>query len=90
MSDNAVSHPFGKDLYKLAEKVKCLRDISRAEVKRFDDLWNSGQNKVMGLDGKISIPEGWVTTMTTQHAVRGPLTSTNHIKQRRVIVWQQL
>jgi hypothetical protein len=52
-SDEAASHPFGKDLYKLAKKVKCLRDMSKAEAKGFDDLWSGGQNKILGLDGKI-------------------------------------
>jgi thymidylate synthase len=41
-SGDATSHSFRKELYKLAEKAKCLRDISKAEVKRFDDLWNGG------------------------------------------------
>jgi hypothetical protein len=57
-SENATSgdvafHLFGKSLYRLAKKAKCLRDISKAEAKRFDELWNGGQNKVLGLDGKI-------------------------------------
>jgi thymidylate synthase len=39
-SGDAASHPFGKSLYILAKKAKCLIDISKAEVKRFDDLWN--------------------------------------------------
>jgi thymidylate synthase len=37
-SGDAASHPFGKDLYKLTEKVKCLRDMSKAEAKSFDGL----------------------------------------------------
>jgi hypothetical protein len=52
-SSDTASHPFGKELYKLAKREKCLRDISKAEAKRFDDLWNGGQNKILGLDGKI-------------------------------------
>jgi hypothetical protein len=35
-SGDVASHPFGKSLYRLAKKVKCLRDISKAEAKRFD------------------------------------------------------
>jgi hypothetical protein len=57
-SDDAVSRPFEKKLYELAKRAKCLRDISKAEAKRFDDLWNSGQNKVLGLDGKIKYTRG--------------------------------
>jgi thymidylate synthase len=37
-SGDTASHPFGKDLYKLVEKVKCLRDMSKAEAKSFDGL----------------------------------------------------
>jgi hypothetical protein len=37
-SGGAASHPFGKDLYKLAERAKCLRDMSKAKAKCFDDL----------------------------------------------------
>jgi hypothetical protein len=35
MSGNAASRPFRKDKYKLAEKAKCLRNISKAEAKCF-------------------------------------------------------
>jgi Reverse transcriptase (RNA-dependent DNA polymerase) len=52
-SDDTACHPFGEELYKLAKRAKCLRDMSKAEAKRFDDLWSGGQNKVLGLDGKI-------------------------------------
>jgi hypothetical protein len=31
-SGDATSHPFGKDLYRLAEMAKCLRDMSKAEI----------------------------------------------------------
>jgi hypothetical protein len=37
-SSDATSHPFGKSLYRLAKKAKCLRDISKIEAKHFDDL----------------------------------------------------
>jgi hypothetical protein len=57
-SGDAASHPFGKELYKLAKRAKCLRDISKAEAKRFDDLWNCGQNKILGLDGKVKYTRG--------------------------------
>jgi hypothetical protein len=57
-SGDATSHPFGNELYKLAKKAKCLRDISKAEAKRFDELWNGGQNKVIGPDGKIKYTRG--------------------------------
>jgi hypothetical protein len=40
-------------LYELVERAKYLRDISKAEIKRFDDLWSGGQNKILGMDGKI-------------------------------------
>jgi hypothetical protein len=40
------------------EKVKCLRDISRAEAKRFNNLWNDGYNKIMGLDDKMKFTRG--------------------------------
>jgi hypothetical protein len=56
--DEAASHPFEKKLHKLAKKAKCLRDISKAEAKHFDDLWNNGQNKIMGPDGKIKYTRG--------------------------------
>jgi hypothetical protein len=52
-SNEAMSSPFEKKLYKLAERAKYLRDISKAEAKCFDDLWNSDQNKIMGLNGKM-------------------------------------
>jgi hypothetical protein len=58
IDDGAASHPFGKKLHMLAEKVKCLRDITRAESKHFDDLWNDGQNKIMGPDGKMKYTRG--------------------------------
>jgi hypothetical protein len=32
--------------------------MSKAEAKRFDDLWSGGQNKVLGLDGKIKYTRG--------------------------------
>jgi hypothetical protein len=51
-------HPIGKSIYRLAKKAKCLRDISKAEAKRFDDLWSGGQNKILGLDGKIKYSRG--------------------------------
>jgi hypothetical protein len=57
-SGDATSHPFGKNLYKLAEKAKCLRDISKAETKRFDDLWNGGQNKILVSNGKVKYTRG--------------------------------
>jgi hypothetical protein len=57
-SGDVASHPFGKSLYRLAKKAKCLRDITKAEAKRFDELWNGGQNKVLGLDGKIKYTRG--------------------------------
>jgi hypothetical protein len=57
-SGEATSHPFGKDLYKLVEKTKCQRDMSKTEAKRFDDLWSGGQNKILGLDGKIKYIRG--------------------------------
>jgi hypothetical protein len=41
-SGSVASRPFGKDLYKLAEKAKYLRNISKAEAKRFDNLWSGG------------------------------------------------
>jgi hypothetical protein len=53
MDDETASHHFRMNLHKLAEKAKCLKDISRAEVKRFDNLWNDGQNKIIGPDSKI-------------------------------------
>jgi thymidylate synthase len=37
-SGDATFHPFGKDLYKLAERAKCLRGMSKEEAKRFNDL----------------------------------------------------
>jgi hypothetical protein len=37
-SSNTVSHPFERKLYELAERAKCLRDMSKTEAKRFDDL----------------------------------------------------
>jgi hypothetical protein len=52
-SGDAASHPFGEGLYKLAKRAKCLRDMFKVETKRFNDLWSGGQNKVLGLDGKI-------------------------------------
>jgi hypothetical protein len=58
MSGEAASHPFGKDIYKLAEKTKCLRDMSKVEAKRFDDLWSGGQNKILDLNGKIKYTRG--------------------------------
>jgi hypothetical protein len=57
-SDDAISHPFEKKLYELAKRAKCLRDMSKAEAKRFSDLWNGSQNKVLGLDGKIKYTRG--------------------------------
>jgi hypothetical protein len=57
-SDDAASRPFGRKLYELAKKVKWLRDMSKAEAKRFNDLWNGSQNKVLGLDGKIKYTRG--------------------------------
>jgi hypothetical protein len=57
-SNDAASRPFGKKLYELAKKAKCLRDMSKTEAKRFNDLWNGGQNKVLGLDGKIKYTRG--------------------------------
>jgi hypothetical protein len=38
----ATLHPFRKELYELAERAKCLRDMSKVEAKCFDDLWNDG------------------------------------------------
>jgi hypothetical protein len=57
-SGDAASHSLRKELYKLAEKAKCLRDISKAEAKRFDDLWSSSQNKVLGLNGEVKYTRG--------------------------------
>jgi hypothetical protein len=57
-SGDTTSHPFGKNLYKLAKRAKCLRDIFKAESKRFDDLWNGDQNKILDLDGKIKYTRG--------------------------------
>jgi hypothetical protein len=57
-SGDATSHPFRKELYKLAKRAKCLRDISKIEAKRFDELWSGGQNKIIGLDGKIRYTRG--------------------------------
>jgi hypothetical protein len=57
-SGDVASHPFGKELHELAEKAKCLRDMSKTEAKRFDDLWNGGQNKILDLDGKIKYTRG--------------------------------
>jgi hypothetical protein len=57
-SGDATSHPFGEELYKLAKRAKCLRDISTIEAKRFDDLWSGGQNKILGLDGKVKYTRG--------------------------------
>jgi hypothetical protein len=57
-SGDATSHPFGKELYKLAKRAKCLRDISKTEAKRFDELWSGGQNKILGLDGKVKYTRG--------------------------------
>jgi hypothetical protein len=56
--DEITSHLFGKKLHMLAEKAKYLRDISRAEAKRLGDLWNGGQNKIVGPDGKIKYTRG--------------------------------
>jgi hypothetical protein len=53
MSGDAVSLPFERKLYELAERAKSLRDISKAEARRFDDFWSGGQNKILGLDGKM-------------------------------------
>jgi hypothetical protein len=79
-SGDTASHPFGKGLYKLAKRIKCLRDISKAEAKRFDDLWNGGQNKILDLDGKIRYTRGWVTTVMTQRASRSPSMNIVHLK----------
>jgi hypothetical protein len=57
-SGDTTSHPFEKNLYKLVKRVKCLRDISKAEAKRFDNLWNGGQNKILGVGGKIKYTQG--------------------------------
>jgi hypothetical protein len=57
-SGDATSHPFGKELYKLAKKAKCLRDMSKTEAKHFDDLWSGSQNKILGLDGKVKYTRG--------------------------------
>jgi hypothetical protein len=58
MDDEIAPYPFGKKLHRLAKKAKYLRDISRTEVKRFDDLWNGGQNKIVGLNGKMKYTRG--------------------------------
>jgi hypothetical protein len=58
MSGDVTSHSFGKELHELAEKEKCLRDMSKTEAKRFDDLWSGSQNKIMGLDGKVKYTRG--------------------------------
>jgi Reverse transcriptase (RNA-dependent DNA polymerase) len=57
-SGGATSHPFGKELYKLAKRAKCLRDISKTEAKCFNELWSGGQNKILGLDGKVKYTRG--------------------------------
>jgi hypothetical protein len=53
ISGDTAFRPFGRKLYKLAEREKYPRDMSKAEAKRFDDLWSGSQNKVLGLDGKV-------------------------------------
>jgi hypothetical protein len=80
MGDETVSGPFGKKLHRLAEKTKCLKDISRAKAKLFDDLWNDAQNKIMGLNGKMNYTRELVITLMTQHASRAPLINTTHVK----------
>jgi hypothetical protein len=57
-SGDTASHPFGEELYKPSKRAKCLRDISKTEAKRFDDLWSGGQNKILGLDGKVKYTRG--------------------------------
>jgi Reverse transcriptase (RNA-dependent DNA polymerase) len=32
--------------------------MSKAEAKHFDDLWSDGQNKILGLDGKVKYTRG--------------------------------
>jgi hypothetical protein len=58
MNDGTASRPFRKKLYRLVERAKCLRDITRMEARRFDDLWNGGQNKIMGPDGNMRYTQG--------------------------------
>jgi hypothetical protein len=43
MDDGTASHPFGEKMHIIAERGKCLRNITRAECRHFDDLWNGGQ-----------------------------------------------
>jgi hypothetical protein len=53
MDDETASLPFSEKMHGLAERAKCLRNMTRAEARRFDDLWNGGQNKIMGSNGKM-------------------------------------
>jgi hypothetical protein len=53
MDDETAFHPFSEKMHRLAERAKCLRNMTRAEARRFDDLWNGGQNKFMGPYGKM-------------------------------------
>jgi hypothetical protein len=32
--------------------------MSKAETKRFDDIWSGSQNKILGLDGKVKYTRG--------------------------------
>jgi thymidylate synthase len=50
MSGDATSHSFGKDLYKLAERAKCLRNMSKAEAK----------NKILAIYGTVVRIKFWV------------------------------
>jgi hypothetical protein len=58
MSGDTSPCPFERRLYELAERAKCLRDMSKVEAKRFDSLWSGSQNKILGLDGKIKYTRG--------------------------------
>jgi hypothetical protein len=73
----------------LAERAKCLRDISKAEAKRFDDLWSGGQNKILGLDGKIKYTRELGYNCDDATCFEGPLTNTTYIKQKTAAARQQ-
>jgi hypothetical protein len=56
--NDVIAHFFKKKTYKLAQKISCLRDMSKAEVKTFIRLWDNPRKMIMGPDGKMKNTRG--------------------------------
>jgi hypothetical protein len=62
-------------------------DFSRVNTKRFDDLWNGGQNKILDLVGKIKYTQGLEYNCDYATCFKGSLTSATYTEQEKTVAW---